>query len=258
LKQEHAAASQFFRGIADVWRGFGLLVGTPKLWPWAILPFILNILLFILIWGTGYIFIEDWMRDRFYGQESGWLSQTFYWLLVLIFWFMVLLSFLFLFVPLATIVASPFNDMLSEGVEKILMGGRVEDAFSVRNLLRSTTIGMVTSIRLALETWLILLCILPLHFIPMIGSILATGLSTFIVVRYLSLEFTSYSMDRRFWKYERRQSWLRNNRSRSLGLATMSFTLMSIPLVNALFIPISAIAGTLLFHDTVSARNHPS
>ncbi len=206
----------------------------------------------MLVWVKGWSLFEGLLKGLVDG-ENGFLLQSLYWGVSGIFWFVALLSILYLFVPLATIIASPFNDILSEKVEILMAGGQVESAFSIWDGLRSTTVGMITSLRLALKTWIILLCILPLHLIPAIGFALATCLSIFIGIRYLALEYTSYSMDRRCWNYGQRQSWLRRNRLRSMGLGAISLALMSIPLINAMFIPISAIAGTILFCETQSS-----
>jgi CysZ protein len=65
----------------------------------------------------------------------------------------------------------------------------------------------------------------------------------------MSLQFTAYSMDRRFYTVAQRKAFQRHHRARTLGLGSMAFALMLVPVVNALFIPVAAVAGTMLFCD---------
>ena len=157
---------------------------------------------------------------------------------------------IFAFVPVAVLIAQPFNDILSEKVERLYSGQPVDDAFSLRRFIRSLAIGFGSSLRLTVLTLLLLGCALTLNLIPVIGQVLATAASLAITIRFLSLEFTSYSMDRRDYTYAQRRAFLRSNRARTVGMGAMAACLMVIPIVNALFIPVSAVGGTLLFCDT--------
>jgi CysZ protein len=194
-------------------------------------------------------FVHPWLDHAFFASQNRWMGFL-GWLLGVILWLALFGLVLFSFVPMATLIASPFNDILSEKVERIYAGLTVRERFSWRDMARAIAIGLHASLRLTLATLLLLGCALLLHVIPAIGSVLATALSAAITIRFLSLQFTAYSMDRRFYSYAQRRDFLRRHRARTLGLGTMAFLVMMVPVVNALFIPISAIAGTLLFCDT--------
>ena len=247
----------FFHGAGDIWRGFSMLLRHPGLWIWAIIPFLLNVVLFgLLLWG-GWHFGGGWIERHMFA-ETAWWWDALGWILAVLLWLVMLLAVVFLFVPLASLLAAPFNDILSEKVEIILTGASVDESFSIRSLMRAVAVGLRTTIRLTLTTFALLLLVFPLNFIPGIGSLMATFLSTAITIRFLSLEYTSYSMDRRYYDYAHRSGFLRRNRARTIGLGAMAFLLMMVPVLNALFIPVSAVAGTLLFCDaelrTVSGR----
>ena len=237
------------RGAGDVWRGFGFLLRQPSLWPWALLPMILNVILFVGLTWLGWHFFSDWV-GAYLLQHEGWLWTALGWLLKILFWILTLLLVIFLFVPLGALIAAPFNDILSEKVERLYGGGSVDEGFSLRALARGVAVATATSLRLAMITIGLIACTLPLYLFPPIGPPLAGAISTAITIRFIALEFTSYSMDRRYYNYAQRRDFLRRNRARTLGLGAMAFCLMLIPLVNALFIPVSAVAGTLIFCDT--------
>lgn len=241
--------SEFARGVGDIWRGFRFLLGHPALWIWAIIPFILNIGVFALVgWGAWHYF-GGWLHGHLFAADSTWWMEAFGWLLGLVFWLLMAIIIFFCFVPLATLMAAPFNDLLSEKVESLYAGMGVEGAFSPGALARAITVSIKSSLRLTVLTLGLLALTLPLHLIPGVGSVLATVASSAITIRFLSLQFTSYSMDRRFYDYAQRRAFLRQNRARTIGLGAMAFLVMLAPVVNALFIPVSAVAGTLLFCD---------
>jgi CysZ protein len=240
---------EFIAGATDVWRGFSLLLRRPAWWYLAIIPFVLNLLIFGgLVW-LGYSPLHGWAERHFFSDPNAWWSIL-GGLLELLYWLAICVVIFFLFVPFATIVAAPFNDFLSEKVELDYCGARVDKQSFVRDTWRSIWVGLKTSVRLSLITIGLYALILPLNLIPGFGSVLYTVLSAAITIRFLALQFTAYSMDRRYVDYAGRNGFLKRHRWRTIGLGTMAFCCMWVPGLNALFIPVSAVAGTLLYCDT--------
>ncbi len=238
------AIGEFLRGAGDIWRGARLLVGRPALWPWVLIPFLLNVAVFGLILWAGLHFGSGWIEGIFTG---GFWWDLLRWVVQVLFWLTLFIIVIFLFVPVGSLVALPFNDLLSEKVEVLLTGTSGAESFSLRSLTRGIKVGVGASIRMALLMGVLLVPVLLLNLLPGIGTLLSGAVAAIITIRYLSLEYTSYSMDRRYWDWARRKAFLRRNRARSLGMGTMAWLLMMIPVVNALFIPVSAVAGTILF-----------
>lgn len=244
-----SALADFFEGAHDVWRGAGFLLARPALWIWALIPFVLNIIFFTLLaWGTWH-FAGSWIHAHFFSGHGLWLNIL-GWVLGVLFWIGFGLLVFFLFVPLASLVASPFNDVLSEKVERLYAGERIEQGFSLGRLVRSIATGLHSTLRLALVSTVLLVAALPLGLLPPpLGPALWSAASAAITIRFIALQFTAYSMDRRIYTYRQRRDFLRRNRARTIGLGTMAFAVMLVPGLNALFIPVSAVAGTLLFCD---------
>jgi CysZ protein len=190
----------------------------------------------------------NWLHDQIFSSGGFWLTML-GWLLGVLFWALLALAVVFCFVPMATFIATPFNDILSEKVERLYTGSSV-DAFSARGFVRALAIGLHSSLRIMLLTFGLLACAMLLNLIPGIGPALAAAASAAITIRFLALQFTAYSMDRRLFTYAQRREFLRRNRARTIGLGSMAFLVMLVPVLNALFIPVSAVAGTLLFCDT--------
>lgn len=239
---------QFFQGVADVMRGAHFIFTRPALWIWALIPFLLNIALFTLLAWLIWHFAGGWINGRF-TSHGFWLALA-GWVLRLLVWLAFGLLVFFIFVPLASLIASPFNDVLSEKVERLYAGLAAGRGFSLGGMMKGMALSLHSSLRLTLVSIVLLGLALPLNLIPGFGSALWTAASAAITIRFLSLQFTAYSMDRRFYTYARRREFLRRHRARTIGLGAMAFVIMLVPVLNALFISVSAVAGTLLFCDT--------
>jgi CysZ protein len=212
------------------------------------MPFVLCLLLYSLLIALGWHWIGGWIEGALVDREGLWRWLGY--LLWALFWIAALIVSVIAFVPVAAILASPFNDLLSERTERLYRGIEFNEPFSIRLLIRSLRIGIGGEIRRALTLGLLLLFALSLNLIPLVGQIAAATASTVFTVYYLSLEFTSFSMDRRHYDWPAKRGFLRRFRARSIGFGAAAFLIMMIPIVNALFIPVSAIAGTMLFCDT--------
>lgn len=256
-RESKGLLSAFGVGFSYPWRGFAFLARRPMLLPLAAFPFFLSLLFYVLLFGLGWTYGGDPLTEGMRGSEGLW-SRILGYFLVFAFWLVALVVSVFAFAPLAALISSPFNDVLSEKTERIYRGIESDEAFSIRQLLRGLKIGIVGEVRRALTLGALLLFAFFLSFVPIIGPVLGGTASAFFTILYLSLEFTSFSMDRRYYRWEQKSDYLRRYRARTIGFGTMSFFLMAIPLINALFIPILAVAGTMLFCDTEVSEGEPT
>ncbi len=237
-------------GLRYPWRGLAFLMARPALWPWAVTPFVLCVALYIACIWTGWHFVGGWLGGALLEPGEGFWHKVAGYTLAVIFWIVILIVAALVYVPFASLIASPFNDFLSEKTERLYRGQQVEAPFSWRLVWRAIRVGLIGEIRRTLVVTGLLAGAFALNFVPPVGPVIAPAISMFITVRYLSLEFTSFSMDRRFYNWPRKRDYLKRFRARTLGFGAMSFLIMLVPLVNATFIPISAVAGTLLFCDS--------
>lgn len=243
----------FKEGLGYPFRGFRFLLSHPRLWPLAALPFILCVALYVLVIWLGWSWIGGWIEGALVEREGWWWRWLGY-LLYVVFWIVALGLSVLAYVPLAAIIASPFNDLLSEKTEKLYQGIELDEPFSVKLLVRSLRVGLVGEVKRSLTLAVLLLFALSLNLIPGVGQVAAMVASTGFTIYYLSLEFTSFSMDRRLYTWDRKRAFLKRFRARSVGFGAAMFLILMVPLVNAFFIPISAVAGTLLFCDTELKR----
>lgn len=197
----------------------------------------------------GIFLASDWIHQTFL-DKGGWATWV-GWIISIVLWLCVAVITYFLITPLTACIASPFNEILSERVESLCLGetNKSKEPFSIKSFLRGMAITTGASVKLMIITLGLQLIALCIFLVPVIGPWIASIASAMITIRYITLEFTSYAMDRRFYTYAQRRDFLKRNRARTIGLGTMAFIIMLIPFVNAIMIPASAISGTLIFCD---------
>jgi CysZ protein len=250
-----ACVGDFLNGVGDFWRGAAFLLARPSLWPWAAIPFLLNVAVFVAVAWVGWHFGSAEIGRLLHATGDHWWSTVLGWLAGILFWLVMGAIVVFGFVPMATLVASPFNDALSEKVERLYAGVVLDRGFSPGRLARGLWCSLRGSLALTLKTLALMAVALPLYLLPPpLGVVAGPAAQALIAIRFLALQMTAYSMDRRFYPFRQREAFLRANRWRTIGLGAMSFLAMTIPVANALFIPISAVAGTLLFCDVELRR----
>ncbi len=262
-----ALIKDFIAGVHFLFRGFRYLFAHPRLWPWAILPTLLGLLLMGAMLG---LFIH------YYGDVYGWLSDhlghitiadpdTWYWVaLDGLLWVLdkffqllvILISIILLLIvgyAAALVIAAPFNDALSERVET-LVTGREPPPFSwkkfVGDLLR---ILKIESIKAAILI-AIPIVLFVLNFIPVVGAPLYVALTFFFGCWDLGFSFADLPMGRKVmplgerWRFAKRQRWALVG----LGVGFL------IPFFSLLFAAPLTVGGTLLYLDREGWARPPS
>lgn len=156
----------------------------------------------------------------------------------------------------ANVLASPFLDVLSERVERIVSGG-VEDR--APSGLLGTASDVLRSVREELKRTLFFAAVvgaLSLAGVVIPGAQLLTGpaLVAFAVF-FLPLDYSSYALDRRRFSFADKRRWLVANRAAACGFGGAAFLICAVPVLNFIAMPILVIGGTLL---ALRAAGRPS
>ncbi len=243
----------FFQGAQLPLRALGYLVTRPALWTMVLIPLILNILIFAgaLWWGFSSF------SDAFYGWlegREGWYWEALAWVGKLLYWVVVLFVVYFVFTPVALILAAPFNDRLAESVERSF-GFQIDDNRSLVQMVIGETLYILFSeLKRMGVISSVFVFLLPLHLIPVIGSILYFAVSFLWAGWCSAWEFTGFAGDRRHLRLSAKWGLLRRNLFASAGFGLVTAGLMMLPFVNVLTVPVSAVAGTLLFGMISNSR----
>jgi uncharacterized protein involved in cysteine biosynthesis len=156
---------------------------------------------------------------------------------------------LVLVVFLTNVVAAPFNDLLSEEVEHLLIGKKGPD-FSLKILVRDSvrTVGLE-----AVKMVLYLAVMVPLYLLslllPGIGQVIYTIFAFLFTAFYFAIDYVDWPASRRNRGVGYRFGMLRAHFLPMFGFGTGVWLFLFIPLVNLLFMPAAVAGGTMLFLD---------
>jgi CysZ protein len=246
----------FLAGPRVLARGFALLRRNRSLWPWAALPFLLNLSAFALaIWAfvanldaiAGPI---ERMLDP--GEPSAWWGWA--WagplllLAVLARWLLLAalgVAIYFLFTAIGGIVAAPFLDVLSERVERIATGQPARAGGGLRELLDGALRSVIEEGKRTFFFVGVQLAIVVFGLFPGVQPIAALASLAFTAL-FLPLDYTAYALDRRRVRFRVRRRWIGANLGQMLGFGGFGLALFFVPGLSFLCLPWLVTSGTLL------------
>jgi CysZ protein len=165
-------------------------------------------------------------------------------------WLAVVLASLLLFVvgalTLPTLLLVPLQDPLSEAAEEACGDFRAP-AFSVGGLVRGTLAGLVQTLARLAFLFLGLAALSPLHLVPGVGSLVATALGTVWAAVWVAAEHLGAPMARHLYPVRELTALLRRRLGLCLGFGGSVYVLLLVPVLNAFFLPVAVVGGTLLF-----------
>lgn len=241
--QIHGSGSvmkRFGKGATLVFRSAKLLAKTRELWKLAIIPAAINIALFVLT-TTFLLWNYEWFIP---GEPTGdgiWATILFglWWILkVLIFPLLLLMSY-FISIVFAQVLASPFNDALSEKAETVLHGEPVAGPTGLREMVKGGLKGGFQAFVLALGK---LMVALPLGFIPGIGPIISAVFTSY----FFAVDNTDYAFERRRYGLRAKLKTLFADKAMTLGFGAGVWAIFAIPFLNFFCMPIAVMGGTAL------------
>lgn len=249
--------SGFLRGVTYPFRGVGWLFKHRRVWPWAAAPLVIGGLALVVFLGGAMTFVDD-LYLRLLPEWAG-AAGDFPWYAdaghAITRFFVGLGSFLLaaaggLAGALATvaIVGGPFNEFLSEAVEREATEQDVGEPLHWKQILVDVSRGAAGAAgRLGL--WMAFY--VPLAFLsllPGIGLFFA-ALTVAYSAFFLAINFTDPVLDRKRLKLQEKLDYARANMATHLGFGTGIFLLLLIPFAALFVTPGLVTGGTLLFLD---------
>lgn len=241
----------FAHGFSLPMRAVNLLLTTRGLKRFAALPLVFNVLLYVLflagaVWLIGLIDVQVGPWEFWWGF-GGWLSTAINWSLGPLKWLVavpvLLLLCYYTFTMVGLIVAAPFNDMLSERVERAICEPKEKQSLPLRVTTALMVQSMLDAIGILGRQILWTLLVLPLIFVPLVGF-----LPLFLVgAHFAGLGYFDTSMARNNLRNRHKAPVLRVHRWELLGFGVAMQLLFLIPFVGLLMLPVGVTAGTILY-----------
>ena len=234
-------------GIDCFFEGFSL-VRRPGLRQYVVIPALNNtIMLVVVLAGTA---------SQFGGWVAYLMSYLPEWLAFLewLVWFLsliiVILTLAYAFVFVASIVASPFNAVLSIKVEEMLLGRELTSSVSVWMILPRTVAREIGKLAYLLPRLLLLLVI---SVIPVI-NVISPFLWLLFGAWMMAIQFTDYAADNNEVSFSDLKSRLGSSRLQSVLFGLPLYVLVAIPVVNLVALPVGVAGGTVFWFHHLRAQ----
>ncbi len=226
------------------------IIRHPSLWPWCILPILINIIVIVLLWIWTGRFSEH-LVEAYVTDATGWFWEALRKGAEVLVFFARIVITLVAFVVVGSFAALPFNDLLSEQTDKIAGGWNDPRPFSPVRMTRDLAItGFQEGKRMVLYLSLVVPLFL-LSFIPLFAPFTLI-LNVIVSAMFFTSDYLAYPMERRGALMFRDKFMIaRRYFFPSLGFGCAVTLLALVPVINFIFFPLAVVGGTLLFNDLV-------
>jgi CysZ protein len=218
------------------------LIFQPGLRRYVFIPLTINIILFVTMFFIAKHYMTEfnvWFENHI-PQWLNWLGGV----LWILFFISFVLIMLYTFVTFANLISAPFNSLLSEKVEFILTGKKLED----RSLITiCKDIPRIIGRQFAIIGYYLprAFLLLILFFIPIV-QIVAAGLWFLFNAWFMSLQYLDYPTDNHQIPLRDVRTWIRVRRGSSFCFGLSVLIASMIPIVNFFVVP-AAVAGATKF-----------
>ena len=219
-------------------QGMGLLT-RPGIRRFVLIPLSINIAVFVLLFAVlagQFGELIDWLMPEL-PAWLGWLSY----LLWLLFAVLAGIVLFFSFSLLANIIASPFNAVLAEAVERHLTNREPPSGGGIVQAIREAPAAVMDELRKVLYyvTWAI--PFLLLFLVPGV-NLLAPFAWALFSAWMLAVQYCDFPLGNHGLKFSEQRARLRQRRGLAYGFGAMSLLATLIPVFNFLVMP-AAVAG---------------
>jgi CysZ protein len=232
---KQSGASYFFKGFSLIKRK-----GVKR---FVFIPLLINILLFSFAFYYAYLSLNQYMS-----QIMAWLPSWLSWLSVIL-WPLALLTvliiFSFIFSTVANWLAAPFNGLLSEKMEAILInqpspdGDMLDIAKDLPRTISREWQKLTYYVPRALGFFIIL------WVLPVIGQII-----WFLFIAWMmAIQYKDYPFDNHKISFGRMKIMLNENKSVSYSFGITVAIFSMIPIINLVVMPVAICGATALWVD---------
>lgn len=243
----------FPRGFFTAFRGGRLFLRHPRLLKLVVIPFLINVATFSLAIYFGLRFFHGFVLGLL-PQGEAWYWVVLYYAVWLIAGLLTLVLVFFCFTVVGNLIASPFNELLSERVESLLLPGGEGKPFSLREFWRDMLrIWLVELKKMSLFVGALLVLLL-LNLLPVVGNLLYGVLSTLLILFFLAWEYLAFIHERKNHGFRLQRRYIMDRKLLMLGFASGVLLMLAIPLLQLLCIPVAVSGATLLWCEEQAGR----
>lgn len=232
-------------GIGYLLKGVQLL-SHPKLRFFVLIPLTINILIFAGAFWFLFSSITDWIDSYIAGLPDflSWLSYIFWPFLIV----SILFAFSFVFSSVANLIAAPFNGLLAEKTENLLINEKINDD-GLTDLLKDLPRIFKRELqKLAYFLPRMLLCGI-LFFIPAFGQIVAPFIWFVFAGWMMAIQYADFPFDNHKISFKIMKSTLRKRFTKNITFGMLISFFTTVPIINFIIMPIAVCGATAFWVD---------
>lgn len=237
---------RFAAGFFSPFRAGRFLLSHPGLLRFVFIPFFINTAVFAgAVWAGLHFFNTTVVHYIPQGDAWYWVLLTY--LLWLVAVLLTLVLVFFGFSAVGNLIASPFNDLLSERTEALLTGQSLAEPFSLRRFLHDAWRTLVEESKKIIVFLAGMGVFLLLNLIPVLGTFLYAALSVLWTLTFLAVEYTGFLASRKRMGFAAQRRYLFERKLLMLGFGSGLLCLLAVPFLQFLCIPLGVVAATRLW-----------
>lgn len=247
--------SDFVEGILFLPRGASYLVSNRRLWPYAILPLLINIFIVLVLGGLGVVFFPK-IRSIVWGRPEEWYWLALWYAFSLLLVVVLLITLFVIFLLLLGLIGGPFNSKLALRTREALRGEKLNPAGGI---YADVLLPVVNEVKKFFLFILLQVAVLFLNLIPAVGTIAYAVTGSVLTFLFLAYAFLEYSIETEEWIISLRQRfhYLLARVWPALGFGCALSLLFFIPVIDFFLAPVAVVGAVLLYEEYGGQKGLP-
>lgn len=243
-----APVASFSRGLSYPLRALKLLRSHPGLLRYLAIPFFINLVVFSLTVYFGLDLFQQLLQTYAPGTDV-WYGLALYYLAWILTLLLTMVLVFFSFTIIGNLIASPFNELLSERAEALLAAPQQSEPFAWRRFWTDAGRALLTETKKMGFFVLVMVLLLGLNLLPGLGSLLYAVLAPLFTLFFLVIEYMAFVLMRKNYSFAQQRRYLVRRPFLFFGFGCGVFCLLAIPFVQFFCIPLAVVGATLLWSD---------
>jgi len=240
--------ASFSRGFAYVFRAPRFLLKHPGLLRFVAIPFAINLLVFSLAVYFG-LDLFNHLLEQYLPQGDVWYLVILYYLAWVVAGLLTTVVVFFGFTVVGNLLASPFNELLSERIELLVKGESDASPFSFVGFVADSGRAMLTELKKQLFFIVGMILLLLMNLLPGFGPLAYAVLAPIFTLFFLIIEYLSFVLMRKQLGFGQQRRYVFTRPLLMAGFGCAVFCLLAIPLLQFFCIPLAVSGATLLWCD---------
>ena len=147
------------------------------------------------------------------------------------------------------LIASPFNELLSERTEYLFLGTTAAEPFSLKKFWQEARYAILTEIKKLTVFVVCMVLLLAINLVPVVGQFIYAVLAPTFTLFFLVVEYMAFVLMRKQMTFAQQRRYIFSHPVLMLGYGCGVFIMLAIPFVQFFCIPFAVVGATLMWCD---------